>query len=73
MPNPQRAPFGLRMPDELKEWTKRKAHEDGRSVNNLIVQILREKMAAGEGRQAQAPAAESNNAALARGASINQG
>lgn len=39
----QRSPFGLRMTDDLKEWVKEQARKDGRSMNNAILQILREK------------------------------
>lgn len=55
-----RAPFGLRMPDDLKAWTKEKAAEEGRSVNNLIVQILRKEMAAGGDLGGMTPAAGIN-------------
>lgn len=40
----ERTPFGLRMPDNVKEWVKRKAEREGRSANNLIVQVLRAAM-----------------------------
>ncbi|UFS64871.1 MULTISPECIES: Arc family DNA-binding protein [Paracoccus] len=36
-------PFGLRMPDEVKDWIKEKARREGRSMNSQIVQMLREK------------------------------
>lgn len=34
-------PFGLRMPEALKEQIKREAARDGRSMNAQIVQHLR--------------------------------
>ncbi|SLN19897.1 hypothetical protein ROJ8625_00695 [Roseivivax jejudonensis] len=36
----QRAPFGLRMPEELSAWVKQKAAEQDRSMNNFIVHVL---------------------------------
>lgn len=53
----QIAPFGLRMPEDLKEWVKKKARMEGRSMNNTIVQILREMKAAGVQFGDHAPAA----------------
>lgn len=41
----QRGPFGLRMPKELHVWIKAEAEKQGRSMNNLIVQLLREQEA----------------------------
>ena len=40
MTRQQRPPFGLRMPDDLKEWIKERAKREGRSANNLIVHLL---------------------------------
>lgn len=37
----QIAPFGLRMPDALKAELKAIAATDGRSMNNLIVRMLK--------------------------------
>lgn len=34
------APFGLRMPDELKEAVQDRANKNGRSLNSEILQIL---------------------------------
>lgn len=34
-------PFGLRMPDDLKNWLISRAEENGRSVNSEIVQLLK--------------------------------
>jgi plasmid stability protein len=34
------APFGLRMPDELREAVAKRAKANGRSMNSEIVQIL---------------------------------
>jgi len=36
----QRSPFGLRMPDDLHEWVKEQAQEQGRSMNNFVVQLI---------------------------------
>lgn len=38
-------PFGLRMPDDLKDWIKRKAKEQGRSMNNFVVHLLESQRA----------------------------
>lgn len=38
----QTAPFGLRMPDDLKDWVKATAKQEGRSANNLIIRLLEE-------------------------------
>ncbi len=46
MANKQVPPFGVRMPEEVKAWAKDKAKEDGRSVNGLIVHILKKEMVA---------------------------
>lgn len=37
----QIAPFGLRMPDDLKAQVKAHAKRDGRSMNSQIVQVLK--------------------------------
>lgn len=37
----QTTPFGLRMPDELREAVAAKARQEDRSMNSLIVRILR--------------------------------
>lgn len=42
----QIAPFGLRMPDELKAEVKALAKRDGRSMNNHIVRVLRDDVEA---------------------------
>lgn len=44
----QIAPFGLRMPDDLKDWVKTTAKREGRSANNLIVRLLEEARTAGQ-------------------------
>ncbi len=36
--------FGLRMPADVKEWTRRQAEKEDRSINSMIVRILRERM-----------------------------
>ncbi|EJV1068775.1 Arc family DNA-binding protein [Klebsiella sp. JL973] len=38
------APFGLRMPEELKEKVAERAKNNGRSMNAEIVQILQEAL-----------------------------
>lgn len=57
---PQIPPFGLRMPDDLKEWVKETAQKEGRSQNNLVVRLLEgARAAAGDkGVQTSVPAAE---------------
>lgn len=37
-------PFGLRMPEEVKEWVARQAKANMRSQNSEIVVALKEKM-----------------------------
>jgi len=37
----QIAPYGLRMPNELKAELKELAADEGRSMNNLIVRLLK--------------------------------
>lgn len=69
----QRAPFGLRMPDDMKDWIGRRATAEGRSQNNLIVHLLRKEMATGEDYGRNTPAAGNDNAALPGGASITHG
>lgn len=59
MQKQQRAPFGLRMPDDLKNWIKATAQAECRSVNNLIVHLLeRARAAAGDEIGVQPPAAQ---------------
>lgn len=36
------APFGLRMPDDLREIIQQRAKENGRSMNSEILQMLRD-------------------------------
>lgn len=36
------APFGLRMPDELKEKIQERAKANGRSMNSEIIQMLQD-------------------------------
>ncbi|WP_369788298.1 Arc family DNA-binding protein [Rouxiella sp. WC2420] len=38
------APFGLRMPDELREAVSERAKANGRSMNSEIVQILQDAL-----------------------------
>ncbi len=38
------APFGLRMPSDVKEWLSEKANQNMRSLNAEIVVALKEKM-----------------------------
>ncbi|MGL6392548.1 Arc family DNA-binding protein [Aeromonas veronii] len=37
-------PFGVRMDESLKEALKRRAKSNGRSLNQEVIQILREKL-----------------------------
>lgn len=41
------APFGLRMPDELKEKIQERAKANGRSMNSEIIQILEDAVGGG--------------------------
>lgn len=36
-------PFGLRMPKDLRDWVKKRAWRNDRSMNGEIIAILREK------------------------------
>lgn len=65
MKEKQTPPFGLRMPDDLKEWVRDTAQKEGRSQNNLVVRILESaRAAAGDtGGQTHVPAAGSEAAA----------
>ena len=36
----QRTPFGLRMPEEVQDWVKKKAKREDRSQNYVINRIL---------------------------------
>lgn len=38
------APFGLRLPPDLKVWVKVKAKVEDRSMNNLLVTLIRQAM-----------------------------
>lgn len=40
----QRAPFGLRMSEDLQNWIKMKAKREDRSQNYIINQILTKAM-----------------------------
>lgn len=42
--NLQRAPFGLRMPEEIQNWIKMKAKREDRSQNYVINRILMKAM-----------------------------
>lgn len=44
MPRPQIPPFGLRLPPDLKMWVEMKAKMEDRSMNNLLVNIVRQAM-----------------------------
>lgn len=66
------APFGLRMPQRIKDWVSDRAERQDRSMNYIILRILEQEMAAtGEGLGNSTPVASSNNTALQGGASIN--
>jgi len=36
--------FGLRLPTDVKEWARRQAEKEDRSINSMIVRILKERM-----------------------------
>ncbi|WP_244512674.1 Arc family DNA-binding protein [Ensifer sp. LC163] len=40
----KKPPFGLRMPDDVKDWVERQAKANMRSQNSEIVVALKEKM-----------------------------
>lgn len=40
----QEPPFGLRLPPDLKMWVKMKAKMDDRSMNNLLINLIRQAM-----------------------------
>lgn len=46
----QIAPFGLRMPEELKDKIADRARKNGRSMNAEIVQIIQDVLDASEGK-----------------------
>lgn len=66
------APFGLRLPPDLKAWVEDQAERYGGSQNSEIVRAVRERMertkpATGESLQANAPAAGPNDTACQGG------
>ncbi|WJR66943.1 Arc family DNA-binding protein [Neorhizobium sp. CSC1952] len=68
--------FALRFPAGMREQIREVADKHGRSMNSEIVIALSAHLAAATGGKFGDPtpaAASSNNAALAGGASINQG
>lgn len=44
------APFGLRLPPDLKMWVKMKAKIEDRSMNNLLIALIRQAMEADDAR-----------------------
>lgn len=50
----QIAPFGLRMPNDLKAEVKAIADREGRSMNNHIVRVLRHAVAVEKAASGQA-------------------
>ncbi len=44
MKRPQETPFGLRLPPDLKMWVKMKAKMEDRSMNNLLINLIRQAM-----------------------------
>lgn len=40
----KKPPFGLRMPDDVKDWVARQAKANMRSQNSEIIVALKEKM-----------------------------
>ncbi|WP_157767341.1 Arc family DNA-binding protein [Paracoccus yeei] len=65
------AQIALRVPVSMRDELKIEARRLGRSLNTHLVMTLR--AAAGGKLGGEAPAARSNNAALAGGVSISQG
>ena len=67
--------IALRVPDGMRDRLKAIAARQNRSLNAQVVTFLEDALerAAGDTVGASAPAAESNNAALARGASVTNG
>jgi hypothetical protein len=53
MDKKQISPFGVRMPDDLKMWVKMKSRMEGRSMNNMIVLLIRKAMEADNACAAQ--------------------
>lgn len=47
-------PFGLRMPPAMRDWVQKKAAEDERSQNWLILKIIGEAMSRDEQQRKQA-------------------
>ncbi|MEO9648826.1 MAG: toxin-antitoxin system HicB family antitoxin [Roseobacter sp.] len=52
METKQIPPFGIRMTPDLHGWVKAEAEKEGRSMNGLIVQTLKEKMNADQNADA---------------------
>lgn len=48
----------IRLPHDVKRWLERQSKKNLRTQNAEIILAVRSRMAAGDGRQAQAPAAE---------------
>lgn len=46
MKREQEPPFGLRLPADLKMWVKMKARIEDRSMNSLLVALIRKAMEA---------------------------
>lgn len=40
----QIAPYGLRLPPDLRMWVKMKAKMEDRSMNNLLTSLIRKAM-----------------------------
>lgn len=40
----ERLPLQLRLPEDIKDWARKKAKDNDRSMNSMIVRILRERM-----------------------------
>ncbi|WP_083199665.1 Arc family DNA-binding protein [Rhizobium sp. AC44/96] len=49
-----KAPFGLRMPDDIKKWLAQRAEENGRSMNAELVQLLKQERNRDRGERANA-------------------
>ncbi|WP_417724580.1 Arc family DNA-binding protein [Salipiger sp.] len=44
MTREQQPPFGLRLPPDLKIWVKMMARQERRSMNNFLINLVRQAM-----------------------------
>lgn len=47
------APFGLRMPDELKQWLAARAEANSRSMNRELIALMKAAKAAEQSQSGQ--------------------